>query len=68
LSSAATDNGDYLTTIYALAPDGTAIPVAEYTASCLALSFVKEGAGFYVGFGSGNEKSKDVGKIIYITQ
>lgn len=67
LSSAATEDGNYRTTIYALAPDGTAVPLVEYTASCLALSFVKAGNGFYVGFGFGNEKTRDVGKVIYIT-
>lgn len=68
LASAKTEDGSYLSTIYAIAPDGSVLPVAQHEATCLALSFVKEGKGFYVGFGSGDEVSADVGKVIYLTK
>lgn len=66
LSSAPQPDGTYQVRIYARYSDYLTLPVVRCTATCPALSFVKDGRDFYIGFGGGKEETADVGRIIKI--
>jgi hypothetical protein len=60
-------DGTYTVRIYARYSNYLMLPIAKCSATCPALSFVKDGKDFYIGFGGGKEETADVGKIIKVS-
>ena len=64
LSNVKNEDGTYTATVYLL--EETATAVASCTATAPALSFVRDGFCFYLGFG-GSQTSSDTGKVVRLS-